>query len=185
MLSLGIELMERELGRPQFIYKLSRKAMQFAMWWALLWMPSSCNRLVIYVSASSYHPVSFKVTDAVYNANSDSLASYWLTGTVQGREERLIPPLESEAEVNSSEDILKFFPKGTDLPAMYNPAMSGILFQGESLRLRYDNGKFWENEVKGGSWVLKMAFIPIITAIVLNKLLRFIYKLPENQQESI
>ncbi|NJK68634.1 MAG: hypothetical protein HC941_20795 [Microcoleus sp. SU_5_3] len=173
--------MHQELGKPpQFIDKLSRKAMQFAMFWAFLWMPSSCNRLVMYVSASSYHPVSFKVTDAVYNASSDSLASYWLTGTVEGREERLIPHLSSGAEVNSSEDILKFFPKGTDLPAIYNPAIPGMFFQGESLRLRYDNGKFWESEVKTGSWVLKMAFIPIVTAIALNKILRFLYQFSDD-----
>lgn len=136
-------------------------------------MPSGCNRLILYINATSYHPVHFKVNDAVYEANADSLINYWLIGTVDGREERLIPPLQSRAEVNSSADLLKLFPKGTNLPAMYNPSIPGMFFQGESLRLCYDNGKFWESEVKGGSWLLKLAFIPLLPAIVFKLLVRF------------
>jgi hypothetical protein len=170
-------------GLPKWVYTLTRKATSFAIFWAILWMPSSCNRVVLYITSEGYHQVSFQVTDATYDANSDGLATYWLTGTVEGREERLIPPLKSKTEVNSSEDLLRIFPKGKYLPAMYNPSMPGLLLQGESLRLRYDNGKFWESEVKGGSWVLKLGFLPVLPAIILNTFLRF-YKRPEGQQQS-
>jgi hypothetical protein len=57
--------------------------------------------------------------------------------------------------------------------------MPGLFLQGESLRLRYDNGKFWESEVKGGGWLLKLALLPLMLTIALNTLLRF-YKRPEN-----
>jgi hypothetical protein len=170
-------------GLSKWIHNLARKTTSFAMFWATLWMPSSCNRIVLYISSEDYHQVSFQVTDATYDASSDNLATYWLTGTVEGREERLIPPLESKAEVNSSEDLLRIFPRGKNLPAMYNSSMPDRLLQGESLRLRYDNGKFWESEVKGGSWLLKLVFFPVLLAIILNTFLRFC-KPPEDQQKS-
>ena len=119
----------------QLIRKLAGTATQFAIFWAYLWMPSSCNRLIIYVNATSYYPVSFRVADAVYDADSDSSPIYWFTGTVEGHEEDLVPPL-SGTEVNSSEELPKLFPKGTVLPAMYDHLMPGAFFQGESLRLR-------------------------------------------------
>jgi hypothetical protein len=170
-------------GLSKWVYNLARKTTSFAMFWATLWMPSSCNRVVLYISSAGYHQVSFQVTDATYDASSDSLATYWLTGTVEGREERLIPPLEFKAEVNSSEDLLRIFPRGKKLPAMYNSSMPGLLFQGESLRLRYDNGKFWESEVQAGSWLFKLVFFPVLPAIILNTFLRF-YKRPEDRQKS-
>ncbi len=133
---------------------------------------------MLYMNSAGYRPVSFMVIDGTYDSSSDSLASYWLIGTVDGHKERLIPPLKSKAEVNSSEDLLRIFPKGTSLPAMYNPSMPGLLLQGESLRLRYDNGKFWESEVKGGSRFLKL---PLLPALALNIILRFC-KPPENHE---
>lgn len=170
-------------GLSKWVYSLARKTTSFAMFWAILWMPSSCNRVVLYISSTGYHQVSFQVTDATYDTSSDSLVAYWLTGTVEGREERLIPPLESNAEVNSSEDLLRIFPRGKNLPAMYNSSMPGLFLQGESLRLRYDNGKFWESEVQSGSWLLKLALFPVLPAIILNTFLRF-HKRHEDQQKS-
>jgi hypothetical protein len=166
---------------PLWIYSLAKKTTSFAMFWAILFLPSSCNRVVLYMNSDGYRSVSFTVIDGTYDSNSDSLVSYWLIGTVDGHEERLIPPLKSKAEVNSSEELLRIFPKGTSLPAMYNPSMPGLLLQGESLRLRYDNGKFWESEVRGGSWVLKLALLPLLPALTLNIILRF-YKPPANHE---
>jgi hypothetical protein len=166
---------------PQWIYSFKKKTTNFAVFWAILFMPSSCNRVMLYMNSAGYHPVSFTVIDGTYDSSSDSLASYSLIGTVEGHKEHLIPPLKSESGVNSSEELLKVFPKGTKLPAMYNPSIPGIFFQGESLRLRYDNGKFWENEVKGGSSLLKLALLPLLPALILKIVFRF-RKYPESYE---
>jgi hypothetical protein len=114
-----VKSMSQKLRRPQqFIYSLAKKATGLAILWAILWMPSSCNRILLYINSADYHSVSFRVLDATYDSSSDSSVSYWLTGNVEGHEERLIPPLVSEAKVNSSEDLLKVFPRNTSLPAI-------------------------------------------------------------------
>jgi hypothetical protein len=161
----------RENSMLQFIRKTSKITMSVATLWTFLWLPSLCNRLIIYTNAANYRSVNFTVTDAIYS-DDGSLVSYWLVGVVEGREERLIPSIKATTQINSAKDILNSLPKGTNLPAMYNPSMPNIFFQGESLRIRHDTGKFWENEVKNGSWLIKFALTPLLPAVALNLLLR-------------
>ena len=74
----------------KFIRKISKITMSVATLWTFLWLPSLCNRLIIYTNAANYRPVNFTVTDAIYS-DDGSLVRYWLVGVVEGREERLIP----------------------------------------------------------------------------------------------
>ena len=65
---------------------------------------------------------------------------------------------------------------------MYNPSMPNIFFQGESLRIRHDTGKFWENEVMNGSRLIKLALTPVLPVIALNLFVRSVSR-AERQEE--
>ncbi|MEW6491765.1 MAG: hypothetical protein AB1589_04340 [Cyanobacteriota bacterium] len=166
----------------KFMRKISKITMSAATLWTFLWLPSLCNRLIIYTNAANYRSVNFTVTDAIYSDDDGSLVRYWLVGVVEGREERLIPSIKASTQINSAKDILNSFPKGTNLHAMYNPSMPNIFFQGESLRIRHDTGKFWENEVMNGSRLIKFGLTPLLPVIALNLFVRSVSRV-ERQEE--
>lgn len=140
--------------------KFSKVLMSLATAWTFLWMGSACNRLVIYSTASLYRPVRFKVTDAIYS-NDDSLANYWLIGTVEGQEERLIPII-SRGSVHSSEDLLRQFPRGKEIDALFNPLMPRAIVQGETLRVRHDTGQHWDLEQIARNRLISVWLIPTL-----------------------
>ncbi|WP_421655139.1 hypothetical protein [Leptothermofonsia sp. ETS-13] len=141
--------------------------------WTFLWMGSICNRLVICSTSSLYRPVKFKVTDAIYS-DDGSLARYWLVGTIEGQEERLIPIVSSKTGIHSSKDLLDQFPKGTEIDALFNPFMSKAIIQGEALRVRHDTGQHWEAERVARQRLISIWFIPTIVMITLGRLLRYL-----------
>ena len=53
----------------KFIYqsKLAKKLSWFSLFWALLYTPASCSRVLIYINSSEYKPSTFIVTDAGFS----------------------------------------------------------------------------------------------------------------------
>lgn len=168
----------------KFSRKASRILMSLATAWTFLWMPSACNRLVIYSTSSLYRPVKLRVTDAVYS-DDGSLASYWLIGMVEGQEERLIPIVASTASINNSDDLLRLFPKGTEIDALFNPFMHKAIVQGEALRVRHDTGQHWEAEQTARKWLISIWFIPTISMVGLSRLLRYLSQIGDKTERFV
>ncbi|MCL6433549.1 MAG: hypothetical protein K6T90_04915 [Leptolyngbyaceae cyanobacterium HOT.MB2.61] len=155
----------------KFSRKAARILISLATMWTFLWIGSAFNRLVIYSTSSLYRPVKFTVTDAVYN-DDDGLARYWLIGTVEGQEERLIPIVSLRAPIRSSRDLLNQFPKGTEMDALLNPVLAKTIVQGEILRIRHNTGRHWEAEQTARERLLSIWFIPTIIMVTLGGLLQ-------------
>jgi hypothetical protein len=113
-----------------------------------LWALTFYNRLYIYTHKENYKPETFVVSKAVYSHDDDGADSYWLTGTVRWREERLVPHLPGAAIPRTADDLKRKFPKGTKIPVLYNPEATETLHQGESLRVLEYTPDLWEREAR-------------------------------------
>lgn len=84
------------------------------------------NRVVVHQNRKGYEPASFVVTGATFQGFEDGTVEYWLIGGIAGREERFLPRFDSGSRPKSADDLLRVYPKGTQIRVMYNPNVSDM-----------------------------------------------------------
>lgn len=104
---------------------------------AWLFSLSFINRILIYRDRQNYKPDLLIVREAVYapGVEPGDIDSYWLVGSVAGRDERLVPRLEGLPRPRNADELAQHFPPGTQLPVLFNPDGTDMLVQNESLRV--------------------------------------------------
>lgn len=148
-------------------------AVCFAFVFSWLFAFTLFNRLYIYFNRDQYKVESFEVADAVYlpNRSREGIRSYWLTGTVAGHRERLLPEFPPTFKPTRAEDLLTLFPRGSTIPVLYHPGASETIVQGETLRVFHFTPGFWPREdrlrIKLICWVL----LPVPLALALYRYL--------------
>lgn len=135
-----------------------------------LWTLTFYNRLYINTHKENYQPETFVVSNAEYSHHDEGADSYWLTGTVRSREERLVPHLRGSAIPRTADDLKLNFPKGTKISVLYNPEATETLMQGESLRVIENTPDLWEREAKIRNRLAIFVLVPgpvMLTAYIL------------------
>jgi hypothetical protein len=117
-----------------------------ALMFSWLWAFPFYNRITISRNREQYQSRNFLVRDAVYSTDSESGTSSWLVGTVEGKEERLVPARRGAAAPKSKRELMFKYPVGTNIPVLYNAQATEMLVQGESLRAIESTPDFWEKE---------------------------------------
>jgi len=118
------------------------------MFFSWLWTLSFVNRVNIYRNREAYKPETFIVSGAEHHRGDEGGDSWWLTGTVMSREERLTPRLRGAAVPRSAEDLIARYPRGTRIEVLYNPDATETIIQDESLRVLEATPDFWQQEAR-------------------------------------
>jgi hypothetical protein len=141
-----------------------------ALFYSWLWTLTFVNRVMIYRNREHYRPATFIVTGATYNVGEEGGDSWWLSGTVDGREERLMPVFERGKRPRSAGDLLARNPKGSTVEILYNPDATETLMQGETLRAIEMRPDFWEREavLRHRLGVRVLVPVPVTLAIYLT-----------------
>lgn len=144
-----------------------------AFFFSWLWAFSFWNRITIYRNREHYQSQSFIVVDAVYSRDGEMGDSYWLEGTVNEQPERLIPHRLSAAAVKTTDDLLRRYPKGTNIPVLYNSNATKTLVQSESLRVMEATHDFWEKEARLRLRFALYIFLPVPLTLSLYLWMRY------------
>lgn len=129
------------------------------------------NRVFLQQNREHYRPASFVVTGASYEGYGDGTVAYHLTGNIAGREEDFTPRFAKGARPQSVNDLLRIYPKGTEIGVVFNPEVSGMTsLNGEELRVIQAGPAFWEEESRSlrQAALLTFAPIPLATGLFLT-----------------
>jgi hypothetical protein len=152
------------------LFYIAKAALLLAGIWTIMWSLTLWNRFTILRHRADYHPTTFIVADAHHQTSGGSTrsgpsTSYWLTGTIDGTQEKFIPPgLTGDRYPHSGKDLSRFFPRGTRVNVWYNPAMTQSIMQGETLRVIEDQPDLWEHEVRLRNRIMVLIAVPLACA---------------------
>jgi len=154
--------------------KISAACIFLAALWTAAFILTVFNRALIAWTADDYRPAKFQVTGACYSlGNTHNFgSSWWLIGTVEGPQERLIPNLGAGNTVTCVEDLTSRFPVNSTMNVIYNPAATTDIIQHETLRVRQDTGDPWGDERRKCIWLFWRAGLPLPLTIVLYVFVR-------------
>jgi hypothetical protein len=107
------------------------------------------------------------VRDAVYTSDTENGDSYWLEGTVDGADERLVPDRRGAAVPKSKRELLFKYARGTSIPVLYDPQASRTLVQRESVRVIEETVDFWEKEAARRRRLAWIVLLPLPLALSL------------------
>ena len=133
------------------------------------------NRVVVHQNRKGYEPASFVVTGATFQGFEDGAVEYWIIGSIEGREERFLPRFASRSRPKSAGDLLRVYPKGTEIRVIYNRDVSDMTVRnGEALRVIQAGPDFWVEESRRFRWAALLTLVPIPFAVSFFFLVRFV-----------
>jgi hypothetical protein len=160
---------------PRSVEKLLAVAICATFVVSLLGLLPLSAQLDIYRNRDNYKAEKFVVTKAVYHEASDQQTDietyWWLTGTVAGQKERLVPFVPEKPQ--SADDLLKQYPIGSTLDVFFNPALDRKLIQSTSLRVQIATPNYWEEQRWRLIRLAILVFVPPPVAIALYCAVRF------------
>jgi hypothetical protein len=125
------------------------------------------NRLGIYFKRDRLRAETFHVTGAKNRSGREQLRRWWLTGTINGKDET-VRPIYPRA-VSSAEELLTLYPRGTTLPVLFDPEALDVLIQNESLRVVHFTPDFWSKEARLRYTFLCLVILPVPIAIGIHR----------------
>jgi 4-amino-4-deoxy-L-arabinose transferase-like glycosyltransferase len=144
-----------------------------AIFYSWLWTLTFVNRVNIYRDREHYQPAVFIVEEATYSHGDEGGDSWWLTGTVNGREERLVPRFERGARPANAVDLLARNPKGSKVDIYYNSNATEMIVQGETLRAIEMTPDFWQKEKALRNRLGARVLVPVPVTLALYLVVRF------------
>jgi len=105
-----------------------------AVWTFLLAFPTY-NALKAVRNADGYHEAEFVVSRLVYYEEPDGLDQWWAEGVVDGNNERYSLQGQLPNTPRSIGDLQSMVKAGDRFRVLYNPEMSAVMVQGETLRV--------------------------------------------------
>ena len=92
---------------------------------------------------------------------------WWLTGTINGKEETVHP--DYPATVQNAQELLALYPPGTALPVLFDPDAWDVMIQGESQRVLHFTADFWSREARLRYKLLSLVILPLPIAIGIHR----------------
>ena len=133
------------------------------------------NRVLVHQNRKGYELASFVVTGATFQGDGDGTVEYWLIGSIAGGEERFLPRFASRSHPKSADDLLRVYPKGTEIRVVYNRDVSDLTVRnGEALRVIQAGPDFWVEESRRFRWAALLTFVPIPFAVSVFFVVRFV-----------
>ena len=145
-----------------------------ALMFSWLWTLTFVNRVNIYRDREKYRPETYLVTGAEFSHDDETGNSWWLTGTVAGREERFIPRLHGPPWPKSSGDLLALYPKGSKVEVFYNQDATETIMQNETLRVLTATPDFWQREAALRHRLALRVLVPVPVALVIYLIVRYL-----------
>ena len=141
--------------------------------WAWLWAFTFWNRIEILTNKEGYSPAEFKVTSIEFSIREDK---HWLSGIVNGVEERLSFTNLLEDRPESKDEVVAEFPPNTEIEVWYNPSLTRTMIQTEYLRVLPYGEDLWSKQISLAWKIGLRGFLPLFLSVVAKVAVWFLFK---------
>lgn len=138
-----------------------------ALVWALGNIITVIAGLIVLSHRDGYTKTTFTVTGLIYEKHRESGLLWGLEGTLPDGKARLYAPDLADGRALGYQGLSKRFPSDTRLEVWYNPAVTGELFQGRTLRIIPYTPDLAASEIRLINWWINFCLLPLIVILFL------------------
>ena len=132
--------------------------------WALINIFVPISSLIVLFQHGGYRPDTLVVDRIHYDNDFESGLTWGVHGRLRGEEARLYAPDLADGKALGYAALVRRYPPGSQIPVLYNPEVTGTLFNHRTLRVLPFSEDLVAVERDRLFWWVKFCLIPFVLA---------------------